>query len=159
MKYIIVISFALLSAAALSAQTGDTNPAPAPAPAKKTTKTAAAKKAAPPVAQPLTIPSDAVAKPDGSYSYTDKSGNKWIYNKTPFGVSRIQDVGEGAPSAFVTTPKEQLIQTTDAGDTVKFQRQTPFGVTKWEKKKSDLTDEERHLFESQQPKPAPPQPE
>ncbi len=68
-------------------------------------------------------------------------------------------MGEGAPSAFVTTPKEQLIQTTDAGDTVKFQRQTPFGVTKWEKKKSDLTDEERHLFESQQPKPAPPQPE
>jgi hypothetical protein len=153
MKYIL-LSFALLSAATLSAQTGDTTPAPAPAKkTAKTTKTADTKKATTTIAQPLTIPSDAVAKPDGSYSYTDKAGKKWIYNKTPFGVSKIQDVGEGAPNAFVTTPKEQLIKTTDAGDTVKFERQTPFGVTKWEKKKSDLTDEERRIFESQQPKP------
>ena len=57
------------------------------------------------------------------------------------------------PSAFATTPKEQLIKATDNGDTVKFQRQTPFGTTNWEKKKSELTDEERHIFESQQPKP------
>jgi hypothetical protein len=159
MKYIIV-SFAFLTAAALSAQTSSAQTADSnPAPVKKTARTATTKKAPAPTAQPLTIPSDAVAKADGSYSYTDKAGNKWIYNKTPFGVSRIQDVGEGAPDAFVTTPKEQLIQTTDAGDTVKFQRQTPFGVTKWEKKKSDLTDEERRIFESQQPKPAPAQPE
>ena len=152
-----VVCFALLSAAALSAQTADT--APAPAPVKKTAKTAETKKATTPTVQPLTIPSDAVAKPDGSYSYTDKSGKKWIYNKTPFGISKIQDMGEGAAGPFVTTPKEQLIKTTDAGDTVKFERQTPFGVTKWEKKKSDLTDEERRIFESQQPKPPAVQPE
>jgi glucose/arabinose dehydrogenase len=150
-----VVCLALLSAAALSAQTADTAPAPAP-PKKtaKTTKAAETKKATTSIAQPLTIPSDAVAKPDGSYSYTDKSGKKWIYNKTPFGVSKMQDVGEGAADPFVTTPKEQLIKTTDAGDTVKFERQTPFGVTKWEKKKSDMTDEERHIFESQQKPPA-----
>ena len=46
-------------------------------------------------------------------------------------------------------PNEKLIKTTDAGDTVKFERQTPFGVSKWEKKKSDLTDEERKLVDSQ----------
>jgi hypothetical protein len=155
MKYII-LGFALLSAAALSAQTSDANQAPAST--KKTAKTAETKKATTTIAQPLTIPSDAVAKPDGSYSYTDKAGKKWIYNRTPFGISKIQDVGEGAADPFVTTPKEQLIKTTDAGDTVKFERQTPFGVTKWEKKKSDLTDEERRIFESQQPKP-PAQPE
>jgi hypothetical protein len=144
--------------ATLSAQTTDTTPAPVKKTAK-TTRSPETKKAAATLAQPLTIPSDAVAKPDGSYSYTDKSGKKWIYNKTPFGVSKIQDVGEGAPPVFATTPKEQLIKTTDAGDTVKFERQTPFGVTKWEKKKSDLTDEERHIFESQQPKPPAVQPE
>jgi photosystem II stability/assembly factor-like uncharacterized protein len=157
MKFII-LSFALLSATVVSAQTADT----APAPVKKTAKTTKAtetKKATTTIAQPLTIPSDAVARPDGTYSYTDKSGKKWIYNKTPFGISKIQDVGEGAPDVFVTTPKAQLIKTTDAGDTVKFERQTPFGVTKWEKKKSDLTDEERHIFESQQPKPPAAQPE
>jgi hypothetical protein len=71
------LSLALLCAVALSAQTGDTTPAPA----KKTTKAAAPKKATTIMAQPLTIPSDAVAKPDGSYAYTDKAGKKWIYNK------------------------------------------------------------------------------
>ncbi|HVW85353.1 MAG TPA: hypothetical protein VHB50_11765 [Bryobacteraceae bacterium] len=119
---------------------------------KKTTKTVVAKKPAAPVAQPLTIPKDAVANADGTYSYTDKQGKKWIYSKTPFGVSKIADMGPGGAPAFNATPKEQLIHATDSGDTVKFQRQTPFGTTKWEKKKSELTDEERRIFENQQAK-------
>jgi glucose/arabinose dehydrogenase len=164
MKQTIAI-FALLGAGVVAAQTSDTTqvkPAQAkPAPAvtqknrtkKSQTKTTVAKKpAAPVVAQPLTVPPDAVANADGSYSYTDRAGRKWTYNKTPFGVSRIEDMGND-PSAFATIPKEQLIKATDNGETVKFQRQTPFGTTNWEKKKSELTDEERHIFESQQPKP------
>ncbi len=38
---------------------------------------------------PLTIPKDAVSNPDGTWSWTDKQGKKWIYAKTPFGVSRV----------------------------------------------------------------------
>jgi len=164
----IVALFALLCAGIASAQTTDTTTTPpkktaksAAAKKKATTKTAAAKTAAaaPPTVQPLTIPTDAIAKPDGTYSYTDKAGQKWTYSKTPFGVSKIQDLGENAPEPFVTTPKAQLIKATDNGETVKFERQTPFGVTHWEKKKSDLTDQERQIFESQQARTAPSQPE
>jgi hypothetical protein len=157
MKTILTI-FALCGASLVSAQNADTTPAPAKKKAATTAtakKDATAQKPAPPAVQPLTIPADAVAKPDGSYAYTDKAGNKWIYNKTPFGVSRIQDMGERAADTFVTTPKEQLITATDNGATVKFVRQTPFGTTNWEKQKSELTDEERRIYESQQPKPQP----
>lgn len=159
--------FALLGAASALAQNAAQDQSqPAPAAPKRTAKTSTKKKAdakstaqsatkpaakpAPPVAQPLTIPADATANPDGTYSYTDKAGKQWIYSKTPFGVSKIQNTA-AAPSGFTTTPKEQLIQTADQGDTVKFTRQTPFGPTTWEKKKSELTDEERTLYQSQHP--------
>ncbi len=37
------------------------------------------------------IPADAVKDADGDYHYTDAQGKKWIYRKTPFGVSRMED--------------------------------------------------------------------
>ncbi len=139
MKYLIVV-FALAGLAVAQDQ--------APPADKKTT--AAKKKPAPPAVKPLVIPPEAVLMPNGTYSYRDKAGKDWIYSKTPFGISKIEDMGS-APSGFVTTPKEQLIKTIDAGDTVKFERQTPFGTTKWEKKKLEMTDEERSIFQSQHP--------
>jgi hypothetical protein len=35
---------------------------------------------------------------------------------------------------------------TDLGDTVKFQKQTPFGQQNWTKKKADLTGDEKALL-------------
>ena len=120
---------------------------------KKASKSAPAKKAEPSTIQPVVIPKEAVANPDGTYSYTDKSGKKWIYGRTPFGISRVEDMS-ASNGGFSTTPLEQLTKTTDNGETVKFERQTPFGPRRWEKKKSELTEEERRIFESQQqPKP------
>jgi hypothetical protein len=120
---------------------------------KKTTKTVASAKPPAPVSQPLVIPKDAVANADGSFAYTDKTGKKWIYNKTPFGVSRMQDMGVASTSG--TESKADLVKSVDSGDTVKFERQSPFGTTKWEKKKADLTDEERSIFQQQHPQPIP----
>ena len=118
----------------------------------KSTKKTVAKK--PPTAQPLTIPKEAVANPDGTYSYTDKSGKKWLYTKSPFGISKTEDVSVASSSAPATVPAGQEVKAIDKGETVTFQRNTPFGATTWEKKKSDLTDEERHILEAQQqPKP------
>jgi hypothetical protein len=146
---------ALLSAGVVGAQTGDTATTPSKQATKTTAapKTTVAKKTVSPTVQPLTIPTDAVAKPDGGYSYTDKAGKKWIYTKSAFGVSKIEDKGDAAANPFASPSANQVIRSTDNGDTVKFQRQTPFGVAVWEKKKSEMTDEERHVFESQQPKP------
>jgi hypothetical protein len=122
------------------------------APARKDEKSASAKKAQPSTIQPNVIPKDAVANPDGTYSYTDKAGKKWLYGNTPFGISKVEDM-RGRDQGFVTTPPEQLVKTADNGETVKFEQQTPFGVKKWEKKKSELNDEERRIYEKQHPQP------
>jgi hypothetical protein len=39
------------------------------------------------------------------------------------------------------------IKVTDKGDTVRFERPGPVGSSVWEKKKADLSDEERRLLE------------
>ena len=116
-------------------------------------KTATTAKAAVPVVQPLVIPKDATANSDGTYSYTDKAGKKWIFSKTPFGISKVQDMTGTAPM-MPAAPPGQFMKAFDNGDTVKFERQSPFGTTKWEKKKSELTDEERAVVERQAAAPA-----
>ena len=39
----------------------------------------------------VTIPKDAVQIDSNTYRYTDPSGKKWIYSRTPFGISRVED--------------------------------------------------------------------
>jgi hypothetical protein len=137
-KWIVIIA---LSAVAVTASAADNK--------KKTT--APAKPAAPTV-QPLVIPTDASPNPDGTYAYTDKAGKKWIYSKTPFGISKVEDMRGTAP-AMPAAPVGQFVKAFDNGDTVKFERQSPFGTTKWEKKKTELTDEERTVLERQNAPP------
>jgi hypothetical protein len=92
-------------------------------------------------AQPLTIPADAMANPNGSYSWTDKQGKRWIFVKTPFGVMKQEAVPPPSDSNALTGMKAYA-----DGDKVRFERATPFGPMKWEKNKADLTDEERALL-------------
>jgi hypothetical protein len=80
--------------------------------------------------KPLAIPADAVLGADGDYRYTDAEGKKWIYRKTPFGVARLA--------------------ATEDGDKVRFERQGPFGLWKWEKKKSELDETEKAALQNSQ---------
>jgi hypothetical protein len=94
--------------------------------------------------QAVTIPKDAVPNADGtSYLYTDKQGKKWVYAKTPFGIIKnaYSDSAASAPAADTGATKA-----IDQGETVKFERPGPFGTISYEKKKSDLTDDERHIL-------------
>ncbi|HEY3826652.1 MAG TPA: hypothetical protein VGL82_18950, partial [Bryobacteraceae bacterium] len=98
------------------------------------------------------------------FTYTDKEGKKWVYAKTPFGVMKraVKDEtattksNEGSAkttsAAPVPTKANDLTRAIDKGDTVRFERQSPFGVISWEKKKSELTEKERQIFESQNAK-------
>lgn len=114
----------------------------------QTNSSAKKKKAAAPAPQAMTIPKDAVPNPDGlSYVWTDKQGKKWIYAKTPFGITRSP-----ASDAPVSAPDLSTTKVVDKGDTVRFERPTPFGPMIWEKKKSDLTDDERHVLDAQNAK-------
>jgi hypothetical protein len=100
-----------------------------------------------PAPQVLTIPKDAVQNPDGTYSYTDKEGKKWTYAKTPFGL--MKTASPDTPASADTPVSSTSIKAIDKGDTVRFERPSPFGPMGWEKKKSELTDEERHILDAQ----------
>ena len=135
-----------VSALALSAQDPQASKQDPQAPKKETPRTPkAAAKAAPQVtdaSKPTPIPAAAVLAADGDYHYTDPRGKKWIYRKTPFGVARMEDTPQ------LASPKASAagiagIKATEDGDIVRFERQGPFGLWKWERKKSELDEGEK----------------
>ena len=113
----------------------------APAAATTAPKT----QAAPTAAATNTIPAGAVQVEPYLFRYTDKDGKVWLYRKTPFGITKSteqaqQDVTVQQAAAAANLSKVRAI---DAGETVRFERSTAMGKQSWEKKKSDLTAEER----------------
>jgi hypothetical protein len=100
-------------------------------------------------AKPSAIPADAVKDADGDYHSTDAQGKKWIYRKTPFGVSRMEDIGKRETTKSAA-PGAAGIKATEDGDIVRFERQGPFGVWKWEKKKSELDENEKAALQNSQ---------
>ncbi len=134
---------------------------PAPRPAAK----AEATKKSPAV----TIPAGAVKVDETTYRFTDTAGKTWIYQKTPFGVTKTEQGDVAAASAAAasapqkpadSTPFGKLTSNTPAagtkavedGDSIKFERPTPFGVQKWTRKKSELNEDERAIWEKQRTK-------
>jgi hypothetical protein len=99
--------------------------------------------------KPAAIPAGAVQGADGDYHYTDPQGKKWIYRKTPFGVTRLEDSPERA-AAKTAAADGAGIKATEDGDIVRFERLGPFGLWKWEKKKSDLDDTEKAALRNAQ---------
>ena len=140
MKTIIVLLFPALAVWAA----GQAAPTPARKTAKASTKAPAkaSTKAVP--TKPLQIPAGAVETEPGFFRYTDPQGKPWTYRQTPFGVARWEDKpGVDSKSA----PFQNNTKAFEEGDSVRFERTTPFGVSKWVKKKSELDDQERSIWE------------
>ena len=137
MKLVFVVFAAALALLAAGPQT------------EKKTASKATPKAAPAAPVKVTIPADAVLGDDGVYHYTDPQGKKWIYAKTPFGISHAEDTGDRAAGKSAAS-RAAGIQATEDGDTVRFERPGPFGVYKWEKKKSELDEVEKAALENSQ---------
>jgi hypothetical protein len=136
--YALLLSTVLLQAA--DPQSKKKAPAPAAAPAAAPSAPAPA---APP--QRLEIPKGAVEQDPGRFFYTDAEGKKWIYVRTPFGVSRLEDksaVRTDAPTAARAADPFANVKITEKNGIVVFERPTGFGTSKWQKKKSELTPEE-----------------
>jgi hypothetical protein len=110
------------------------------------------------------IPADAVKSEDGSYKYTDKNGKHWTYRQTPFGVSKAEDKAVDATATPFGKSKEPAIapvkpeprpgdtintKAVDEGDTIRFERPTPFGTSVWRKKKSDLDAADQKIVDAQ----------
>jgi hypothetical protein len=114
-------------------------------------KKAQAKKNPVPPAE-LTLPPGAKQVDPATYTFTDAQGKKWIYRKTPFGLARIEDKPVEASSAPASAGAE--ITAKEDGDTIRFERPGPFGTYRWEKKKSELTEDEKAAWERLQAKDA-----
>ncbi len=139
----------LVTAVAVMAADGQAAPAKKASPAapKAASKSTAKSSKVSDASKPTAIPADAVADSTGDYHHTDAQGKKWIYRKTPFGVSRLEDTAENAaPRADATSGGG--ITAFDEGDKVRFERKGPFGVWKWEKKKTELDEAEKAAWQN-----------
>ena len=96
-------------------------------------------------AKPSGVPQGAVATAPGAFRFTDADGKTWIYHTSPFGVTRE---AEGAPQRFVRDYSN--VKATEQGDSIRFERPTPFGPFRWQTKKSELNEMERAVWEREQ---------
>ena len=96
--------------------------------------------------KPLEVPAGAKEIRPYTYRYTDAAGKSWIYRKTPFGVARYDDQPEVAGTA-VSTRSYANVKATDAGESVRFENATPWGVSRWARKKTELNEMERAVWE------------
>ena len=94
-----------------------------------------------------TIPKGATQVEPNLYRATDSNGKTWMYRQTPFGLSKWEDTGAAAQQP--PPAQSEPVAITDLGDSIRFEKKTPFGATKWTRKKSELTDEEKALVSSQ----------
>lgn len=142
MKLLISLCFtaALFAAGDQQAKTDDQTQAKAPAKAEAPEK-------------PLTeIPASAVEFEPGSYHYTDAKGKKWILRPTPFGIAKIEDTGVPLRKKGEQDHSMDNVKIIEDGDSVKFERPGPFGIYKWEKKKTDLDPGEKAAWEREKAK-------
>jgi hypothetical protein len=107
-------------------------------------KERAKKNPAPPAE--LTLPPGAKQVDSATYTFTDAQGKKWIYRKTPFGLARLEDKAVEATATPAAASNDGIVATED-GDTIRFERPGPFGTYKWQKKKSELADDEKAAWE------------
>jgi hypothetical protein len=96
----------------------------------------------------IEIPSAAVKGSDGSYRYTDPQGKKWIYRKTPFGIARIED--KPADTAAESAQRFEDVKATEDGTFILFERPGPFGIYKWQRKKTELNEMEQTVWHREQ---------
>jgi hypothetical protein len=131
----------------------------------------------------VTIPDGAKEVSPNVFHHTDAKGTTWIYSRTPFGVSKtreddakrdgqengpeksrsnespfgpsqVKERGPGKAATPVPGDADSGVTAKDLGDLVEFGRPTPFGVTRWERSKSELTEAERAILEREKKKSA-----
>lgn len=128
---------AILVLAAASVVAQHTAPAPKSAPAKT-----------------VEPPAGAVKIDSNTYRWKDSSGRSWMYRKTPFGWARIDETAEAEAERVAGTQsraqKPVEIRAFDEGEIVRFEKQGPFGVYSWKRKKTELLPEETQALDKAQ---------
>ena len=107
--------------------------------------------------KPIGIPAHATQIGPGTYRLKDKQGQVWIYRQTPFGVTHFADCGDHSSAVATRAACEprplassrswtDTTRATAQGDTIQFERPGPFGVYRWQKKESELNDQEQAVW-------------
>lgn len=135
MRYLLVLTMA----AALFGQSKPAAKKAAPAPVAKKAAARKAPAAPAPAASATEIPKGATEIRPGLFQHKDAKGEVWHYSRTPFGVQKFKPEAPKEPSA----EEADALTAFDEGDTVRFERKTPFGVSKYAKKKAELSAAER----------------
>ena len=76
-----------------------------------------------------------------------KPGKKYVERNTPFGKVKVDEQQAAPPRE----PELTDVRITEEGDSVRFERRTPFGISRWLRKKSELTAEERAAWQKSLP--------
>lgn len=114
---------------------------------EKTQKTAQTKTAARRGSQANSneLPANAVKIQEGVYQVKDAKGKTWIYSRTPFGWSKVDEAASKESARASETPAFRAVSV--EGDKVKFERETPFGKSTWTKPIADLTADEKAAYD------------
>ena len=88
------------------------------------------------------IPAGAKEVEPYTYAYVDASGDTWMYRQTPFGLTKWRPSDVPAPRFKDQNP----VTATDLGDSVRIERNTPFGHYVSTVKKADLTADQKALL-------------
>lgn len=96
----------------------------------------------------IVVPSDAQQTAPGTWR-REEAGKVWIYRETPFGISRFE---EKQAAKFGDKSKSDAAEAAnmrafDDGDYVRFERTGPWGVYRWRRKKAELNDVEKQVWE------------
>lgn len=112
-------------------------------------KAAAGKPAASPKSEPNVVPRDAVEIEPGVYRWKDAQGKTWILRRSPFGLLKGEEPSKSEP-AGEDDDAAAAIKVFEEGDELRFERRTPFGVSRWTKKKTELDELEQRAWEREQ---------
>jgi hypothetical protein len=106
-------------------------------------------------ALPAGVPAGATEVEPNQWRHVDANGKAWLYFRNPFGVSKISEEEHkkyaSAPAGTAAQPAIRVEAV--SGETVKFSRLGPFGTYRWERKSSELTEDEREALEKSGKKP------
>jgi hypothetical protein len=136
--------------AAAPARARETAATPAPAVSVDTTlnQPAAASASSKAGARITRVPDGAKEIAPNTHRYQDAQGKVWIYRQTPFGLTRYEEGSHKRDIAAKQPATEENVKVSEIGDSVRFERKGPFGNYVWTRKKTELDEKERALWES-----------
>jgi hypothetical protein len=102
----------------------------------------------------ISIPAAAREIEPGTFLHMDADGKRWMYRRTPFGVSRWEDKQEAGERSAAEKAQLEATSAVEEGDRIRFSRPGPFGTYKWIKKKDELDADEQAVWKREQERSA-----